>query len=92
MRPTLMCDDVQDILVDGLRTTAIAGPQPVIAMQDTSDAWVRNCAAPAGAASFLRAGGGGSKDILISGCDLRGAAKPVDSSSNSTAVTLHNNV
>jgi len=92
MRPTLMSDDVQDILVDGLRTTPIAGPQPVIAMQDTSNAWVRNCAAPARAASFLRALGDGSKEILVSGCDLRSAAAPVDSSSKSAVVTLHNNI
>jgi hypothetical protein len=92
MRPTLMCDDVQDIVVDGLRTTPISGLQPVIAMQDTSDAWVRNCAAPAGAASFLRAGGGASKEILVTGCDLRRAAAPLDLSSSGAAVTLHDNI
>ena len=91
MRPTLMFDDAHDVTVDGLRTTAITGEQPVILMQDTTDAWVRNCAAPVGVASFVRAEGE-SKNILVWGCDLRGAAKAVDAASSNDAITLHNNI
>lgn len=90
-RPTLIFDDAHDITVDGLRTTRMTGAQPVIATRDVTDMWVRNSAAPKSSASFIRAEGTTS-NIVVSGCNLREAAKPVDAASNSAAVTLHNNL
>jgi hypothetical protein len=49
----------------------------VVKLIQTKDAWIDGCAAPAGTQSFLQVEGSGSANILLSGSDLRGAEKPV---------------
>jgi hypothetical protein len=76
-RPAIVCDDVKGLDVKGLRSTKVASSQPVVKLIQTKDAWIDGCAAPAGTQSFLQVEGSGSANILLSGSDLRGAEKPV---------------
>ncbi len=75
-RPAVVCDDVKRIEILGLRGAA-AGPQPVIRLIDTQQAWIHGCAAPEGAAVFLQVEGAKSADVALSYCDLRGASRAV---------------
>ncbi len=78
MRPALVCDDVRNLDISGLRTTATSSSQPVVKLIQTSGAWLRNCAAPEGSALFLEAQGDRTGGVLLTGCDLRGAKKAVE--------------
>lgn len=77
-RPALVCDDVKNLDVAGLRTAQISSRQPVVKLVQTRGAWLRDCAAPARTGAFLRVEGAGSERIALTGSDLGGAAKAVD--------------
>jgi hypothetical protein len=81
-RPALVCDDVKGLDVSGLRTAAVASSQPVVKFIQTSGAWLRDCAAPKGTQVFLRLEGERTGEIAVSGCDLRGVARPLESGSD----------
>ena len=52
-RPALVCDDVKDLTLDGLRVLS-AGSDPVLVLKDVAGAEVRNCSVPANATEFIR--------------------------------------
>lgn len=52
-RPALLCDDAQDISLNGFNVLT-AGSEPVIVLNDVHGATIRDSAAPAGAGSFIR--------------------------------------
>ncbi|SEG70081.1 Polygalacturonase [Bryocella elongata] len=92
MRPTFVLDDVHEVGISNLRTTPIRGAEPVISLHASSAVWVRDTQAPANCASFLRASGEGTSDVLLSGCDLRKAKQALDPGSDKAVVTLQNNI
>jgi hypothetical protein len=69
-RPVIVCDDVKDIEVNGLRSTQTKGTQPAIKLIQTKDAWIHGCSFPAGLKSFLEIQGDGSKNLTLMGNDL----------------------
>jgi hypothetical protein len=75
-RPALVCDDVNDLDLDGFRSSKIAGSQPVVKLVGTRAAWLRGCASP-DAKVFLAVQGAASNRILLTGSDLAAAAKPL---------------
>lgn len=75
-RPALVFDDVNDLDLDGFRSSDVAGSQPVVKLVGTRAAWLRGCASPA-AAVFLSVHGAASNRILLTGCDLAAAGKSV---------------
>ncbi len=75
MRPALHCEDVEDLDVEGLRTTPGAGTQPVIKLVQTRQAFLRGCSAPPGTKTFLELQGERTKAIVLMNNDLTGAKK-----------------
>jgi hypothetical protein len=71
-RPTLVFDDVQDLRGSGLQTTPAINGEPMLHMVDVTGAWLSETKAPQGARALVKLKS--SKDILVSGCDLRGGA------------------
>ncbi len=77
MRPAIVCDDVKELDLRGLRTTKAASAQPVVKLIQTNKARLTDCAAPEGASVFLEAQGDRTNGILLAACDLTGARKAV---------------
>ena len=71
-RPTLAFDDVQDLKCDGFESTPAVKGEPMFQMQDVTGAWLSQSKAPKGARALLTLKE--SKDIVVSGCDLRACA------------------
>jgi polygalacturonase len=76
-RPALICDDVKELDLRGLRSTRVASAQPVVSLIQTRRARLQDCVAPEGAELFLEARGDRTRAITLAGCDLRGAKKAV---------------
>ena len=76
-RPVLTCEDVHGVEVDGLSASATAEGQPIIALQNTADAFVHGSQAPQGTQTFLRVTGENSRGIVLSANDLTRAANAV---------------
>ena len=93
-RPAVVCDDVTSLEIAGLRVPAQGNGSPVVDLRGTKDAWIREGHAPADAPSLVSVAGAESADILVSGCDLRGARQPVTVVADAAAsnVTLANNI
>lgn len=70
MRPALLCDDVTDIDVDGLRSTSILGTQPLIKLIQTKQALFQGCSAPANTKTFVEVQGDKSKNIVLMNNEL----------------------
>lgn len=75
-RPTLVFDDVQDMQCDGLQSTPVANGEPMLQLENVDGAWLSHAKTPKGARALLKMHS--SKDILVSGCDLRGCAAIVE--------------
>ncbi|HEY1790483.1 MAG TPA: glycosyl hydrolase family 28 protein, partial [Verrucomicrobiae bacterium] len=76
-RPAILCDDVKNLDVDGLRSQPVAGTQPVVKLIQTKQVFLRGCCAPAGTKAFLEVHGDGSESIVLNGNNLLGAEQSV---------------
>jgi hypothetical protein len=76
-RPALIFDDVKDLRLHGFRADTVGGPQPVIWMNDTANAFVRGSSMAAGQ-KFLRVTGTRSADVKLTGNDLSGAKELIE--------------
>ena len=79
-RPTLVFDDVQDLRCNGLQSTPALNGEPMLQMTDVTGAWLSETKAYQGARALLNLKS--SKDILVSGCDLRGSASIAEGDTN----------
>jgi Glycosyl hydrolases family 28 len=79
-RPTLVFDDVQDLRCSGLQSTSALNGEPMLQMEDVNGAWLSDIKAPQAARALLKLKS--SKDVLISGCDLRGCAAIAEGDAN----------
>jgi hypothetical protein len=75
--PALICENVQDLEIEGLRTLASHGDSPVIDLKNVSGAYVHGCRATTGTEVFLGLRGENCRGVLLQGNDLRNAASPV---------------
>jgi hypothetical protein len=89
--PAILCDDVKQIEISGLRATARAQNVSTMTFQNVQDAWIRDTQVMAGTPSLLHASGSSSTNLLISGCDLRGAHEVVTRSAELPASAVHLN-
>jgi polygalacturonase len=76
-RPAVVCDDVHDLDILGLRATAPAEGQSVVALHESSDVFVHGSKAPKGTQTFVQVSGASSTGIVLLGNDLSHAAQPV---------------
>jgi hypothetical protein len=76
-RPTIVCDDVHDLDISGLRATAPAEGQPVIALHESSDAFVHGVKASTDTQTFVQVSGASATGIVLLGNDLSHAVHPV---------------
>lgn len=74
-RPSLVCDDVEDLELFGWNAAATAKVNPVIQLTDVRNALIHGSRAPRGAPAFLRVAGKASAGIKLAANELSGAAK-----------------
>ena len=74
-RNTVIFDDVRQLTLNGFRSTPASGGVPPLVLTGTRDAWLSGAAAPAHSSALAKVEGSQTSNILISGCDLREAAK-----------------
>jgi Glycosyl hydrolases family 28 len=84
-RPVLVCDDVKNLEITGLRAAEVASEQPVVKLIQTQDAFLSGCTAPKGSAAFVEVQGDKSDRIVLAGNDLTRAQTAVSVSANVTA-------
>ncbi len=76
-RPSLVCEDVQDLDVFGWRATTISNTAPVLRFDAVQDACIHGCRCPENAAAFLHVAGKSSQRITLLANELSGAKKKV---------------
>lgn len=76
-RPAVVCDNIHDLDISGLRATAPAEGHPIIALHEASDVFVHGSKPPKGSRTFVQVSGASSTGIVLSGNDLSHAAQPV---------------
>jgi hypothetical protein len=86
--PVLVCDDVKQIEISGLRATSPSQSVSSIQFQNVQGAWIRDTQAGAGAPSLLHASGSSSTGLLVTGCDLRGVHEAVTRSADCPATSI----
>jgi hypothetical protein len=93
-RPAIFCEDVNDLEVGGLRSTLIAGTQPVVKLVQTRHACLHDCSAPAGTQAFLELEGDQTEHVVLMNSDLGAADQAVRAGDTvpERAVTLSGNV
>jgi polygalacturonase len=69
-RPAVVLDDVRDAAIAGLRSTSIAGKQPVLKVIQSKEVSVRGSAAPPTTDTYLEVHGEQSEHILLADNDL----------------------
>jgi len=84
----MIFDDVRQLMLNGFRTTPASGGVPPLVLTGTRDVWISGAAAPMNSSALARIEGNQTSDLLISGCDLRGAAKLVELSSEVNPDTI----
>jgi hypothetical protein len=75
-RPTLYCQDVSGLRVNGLAAPVQPDGEAVVVLRDVNLAAFVGCRAPAGAPTYLRIEGA-SSEVTLSGVDLAGARQGV---------------
>jgi hypothetical protein len=86
--PVLLCDDVKQVEISGLRATALSQSASSIEFQNVQGAWIHDTRAIAGTPSLLHASGSSSTDLLLSGSDLRGVSAAVTHSADCPATSI----
>ena len=84
-RSTMIFDDVTQLRVDGFTTTPPSGGVAPLVLTDTRSAWITGAAAPVNSNALASITGSQTSDVLFTGCDLRGAAKLAEVSSDASA-------
>jgi hypothetical protein len=77
-RPALLCEDVRELEVAGLRTMPTAGSPSVIKLMQTRNVLLRDCLAPAGTKTFLEVSGSRTDHVVLMNNDLSTAEKIVE--------------
>jgi hypothetical protein len=84
-RNTMIFDDVRQLTLDSFRTTPAVGGVPPLVLTGTQDAWISGSVAPLKSSALAKVEGSQTSNLLITGCDLRGAGKLAEVSSDVAA-------
>ena len=76
-RPALIFDDVKNLELHEFRAGTVAGPQPVVWMNNTTNAFVRGSSMAPGQ-RFLRLTGAQTSDVKLVGNDFSNVAEPIE--------------
>ena len=77
-RPALVCDDVQDLDVEGLRASPAPPIDPLVRLVQTRHALLHSCSAPAATKTFLQVQGDKSERIVVLSNDLSAAQQAIE--------------
>ncbi len=93
-RNTMIFDDVRQLTLNGFTTTPATAGVPPLVFTGTRDAWISNAVAPLNSSALAKIEGKETTNLLISGCDLRGASKLADVSAdvNANAIRAEFNI
>ena len=69
-RPAIVCDDVDDVILDGLDLSAPEGGAPLFDLRNTRRAFLIGMRCPAGPRVFTQVSGEASAGIALSGNSL----------------------
>jgi len=75
-RPAIVCDDVDDLVLEGLEASAPSSQRALLVFKDVRRAWIRGCRAPEASECFLQVDGARSKQIVLQGNELSGSKSP----------------
>ena len=77
LRPAVVCDDVQRVAIDGLDAACSPDGTPVLRLAQVRGALIRGCAPADPIETFLQLEGAQSRDVFLTGNDLRRAKQAV---------------
>jgi hypothetical protein len=77
-RNTMIFDEVRQLKLNGFTSSSAIGGVPPVLLINARDVWITEAAAPINSSALARIEGSESGNLLISGCDIRGAAKLAD--------------
>ena len=77
-RPALICDDVKDMVVDGLDAVKAPGPLPLVRLAQVENVLFRGCTLRNPVDTFLRLEGPATAHVVLMGNDVSRAGKPTD--------------
>jgi polygalacturonase len=69
-RPAVVCDDVEDVILDALDLSAPVGGAPLLDLRNSRRAFLTGMRSPAGVSVFAQVSGAGSLGISLSGNSL----------------------
>jgi polygalacturonase len=75
-RPAIVCDDVHDLELCGLTTSAPSSTEAVFELHNTSDAFIQGARVTQQATTMLHVSGASSRRIVLSANDLSRVSKP----------------
>jgi len=78
LRPALVCDDVENLSVDGLEAAWSPGAAAMVRFCQVREAMIRGCKPEAPAATFLRLEGAATRGVSLLANDFRGVGKAFD--------------
>lgn len=78
-RPALVCDDVQDLHVEGFRATPAPPAEPLLKLVQTRQALLQACSAPPGTKTFLKLEGDKTDHVVLMSNDLSAAQQASES-------------
>ncbi len=77
-RHAVVCEDVEDLLIDALDTTNWPGAEATIRLTDAKDVFIRGCRPKSGTELFLNLQGSQSESVVLMANDFSGAGKIVE--------------
>jgi polygalacturonase len=86
----VVTNQVNDIEIDGVRTTVPLNGVPVLSLTDTENAYIRNCHPVAGTDLFLQLKGKQTNHIILQGNNFEHAKKVVDKADDVTYIPVIN--
>ncbi|MCX7048086.1 MAG: hypothetical protein NTX50_21700 [Candidatus Sumerlaeota bacterium] len=77
-RPMLVCDDVRDIVIDGMQAKEATGDEPLLRFMNVRNAKIARCVAPPQTRLFLKLGGSATEGIVLAGNEIKEGAQIVE--------------
>ena len=92
-RPAICLDDGKGVDISSVRSPTATVRQPVIKISQSENVWLRDSSVPPGGQALASIDGEKTRDVLVSGCDIRRAqtAVVIGPGTSKEEVTFSNN-